>query len=123
MDNEKQDLVLEQADAFAHAVYDASQKLPKYEQFGLTSQLRRAALSVPLNIVEGYARQSKKAEAQFLKIAYGSLKEAQYILQFAVKERYLALKDTVEVILHGSQTGKLLWAKTQTLRKQSQNAN
>lgn len=122
MDKPRRDLVLERAHAFAHEVYAVSRRLPGYERFGLTSQLKRSALSVPLNIVEGYARQSKRSEAQFLTVAYGSLKEAQYILEFAVEEKYLTPDDVVNAELHVNQAGKLIWSKTQTLRGQFQNA-
>lgn len=89
--NNKVDNVLKMAEQYAHAVYGIAHKLPKHELYGLTSQLRRAALPVPLNVVEGYARQSKKSEAQFLTIAYGSLKEAQFILNFAAIQGYIAI--------------------------------
>ncbi len=116
--NNKRDIVLERAEEYAHAVYAVARKLPKHELFGLTSQLRRAALSVPLNVVEGYARQSKKSEAQFLTIAYGSLKEAQFILGFIIEEHYTTAQDIETAFSLGHETGKLLWAKAQTLRKQ-----
>ena len=62
------------------AVYRASQSLPTAERFGLTSQLRRAVLSVPTNIAEGSKRVAPKEYAHFLNIAEGSLSETQYLL-------------------------------------------
>jgi four helix bundle protein len=109
------DIVLAKAEAYAHAVYQLARKLPRDELFGLTSQLRRAALSVPLNIVEGFARQSSKTQLQFLKISYGSLKEAQFILDFAVKENYFTTDDIRHTADLGEEVGKLIWAKTRTL--------
>ncbi|MDO8592113.1 MAG: four helix bundle protein [bacterium] len=111
-----QDIILEKGKEYAHLVYKISAKFPKEEQFGLTSQLRRAAVSVPLNVVEGYARQSRKSESQFLTIAYGSLKESQFILQFAVDEKYIAPEDIIETLSVGEEVAKLIWAKTKTLR-------
>lgn len=85
----KDSILLKKADSYAHSVYELTKQLPKDELFGLTSQLRRAALSVPLNIIEGYARQSTKVQVQFLHVSYGSLKESQYLINFAVEEKLL----------------------------------
>jgi len=59
-------IVFQKADELAFMVYSLTADFPKSEVFGITSQLRRAALSVPTNIVEGYARKSKKELAQFI---------------------------------------------------------
>lgn len=60
-------------DKLAHLVYDITQSFPAEERYGLTSQVRRAAISVVLNYVEGYARQTPKQYKQFLDISYGSI--------------------------------------------------
>lgn len=115
-DSNKRDLILGKAEAFAWEVYALVRNFPKHEQFGLISQFRRAALSVPLNIVEGYTRQSPKAEAQFLVIAYGSLKEAQFLLQFSIKLGYLSSESALQTQELSNEVGRLVWAKTRTLR-------
>ena len=57
------------------AVYVATRKLPKEEQFGLTNQMRRCAVSIPSNIAEGFGRESRKDLLKFLRVSRGSLNE------------------------------------------------
>jgi four helix bundle protein len=62
------------------ALYQATQAFPSAERYGLVSQLRRAALSVPTNIAEGCRRAASREYAQFLSVAVGSLSETEYLL-------------------------------------------
>jgi len=71
-------------DCYAHLVYKLTKDFPKDEMYGVTSQIRRAAVSVILNYIEGYARGGEKAHRNFLEISYGSLKESKYLLHFAL---------------------------------------
>lgn len=77
-------------DGFVHRTYDCTLHFPKDEIFGVTSQLRRAALSVILNYIEGFARRRVAVMKNFFEISYGSLKEARYIIQFSHKRGYLS---------------------------------
>ena len=70
-------------------VYKITEGFPKTEQFGLTSQVRRSASSVPTNIIEGQARQYKKEFIQFLYISKGSLEETNYHLFLAKDLGYI----------------------------------
>jgi four helix bundle protein len=115
--NNKSDLILQKADKLAVGVYILSKKLPKEELFGFTSQLRRASLSVVLNIIEGYARQQRQDHRRFLEISFGSTKEVMYLLDFGIKIRYFK-DDDVRIISNGyDEVARMLWVKIQTLRK------
>lgn len=65
------------SDDLARNIYQATKRFPKEELYGITSQLRRAALSVPTNIVEGYSRKGDRELGRFLDIALGSLAEVK----------------------------------------------
>ena len=75
---------------FVRDIYKATGKFPREEVYGLTSQIRRSAVSYPSNIAEGAARSSKKEFIQFLYIALGSLSEAETQLIIAEKLQYLS---------------------------------
>lgn len=107
----------ELADTFALAVYSATSSFPREEIFGLTSQLRRAAVSVPSNIVEGSARQSQADYLRFLDIAYGSLMEAGYQLSLATRLGYLPAEKFRELDNLCAETGKVLNGLIRALRK------
>ena len=64
-------------------IYLLTRRFPREEQFGLTSQLRRAAVSIPANLAEGYGRGSKPSFAQFARISRGSLFEVRTLLEIA----------------------------------------
>ena len=96
--------------ALVSSIYRASQGFPKEEIYGLSSQLRRSAVSVPSNIAEGAARQGPKEFAQFLNIAMGSISELETQLLIAVDLGYLpesappfALLEQVSKLVHGLQ--------------------
>jgi four helix bundle protein len=78
-------------------VYRLCRQFPDYERFALTSQVRRAAVSVTSNIVEGMSRSSNKEIAHFLEISYGSLMEVQSQLEVAQLLNYLR-KEELDVI-------------------------
>lgn len=70
-------------------IYQVSQRFPKEELYGLTSQLRRASVSIPANIAEGHARTGRRDFAHFLSIARGSLSEAKTLLTLALRLKYV----------------------------------
>jgi len=79
----------ELVDESALAVYRGTQRFPLEEQFGLTSQMRRAAVSTASNIVEGCARHSERDYVHFLDMAYGSYRELEYQVSLAYRLGYL----------------------------------
>ncbi len=109
--------VWQKADELALQVYTATKKFPKDEVYGITSQVRRAALSVPTNIVEGYSRKGDKELARFMNIALGSVAETEYLLSFAQKLGYLTEKEYCRIDALRSEVGKLLWSFYKTVSK------
>ncbi|PIQ68531.1 MAG: four helix bundle protein [Candidatus Taylorbacteria bacterium CG11_big_fil_rev_8_21_14_0_20_46_11] len=96
-------------DEYVHLVYDVSRSFPKEEQYGATSQLRRASLSIILNYVEGYARQRTAVHKNFLEISYGSLKESSYLTTFACSEKWLLKNDLAHLQVLEGEIGAMLW--------------
>ena len=110
MANYKNLIVWQKAHELALLIYRLTEKFPRHEQFVLTAQLRRAALSVPTNIVEGYNRKSKKEFAHFIDIALGSIAEVEYLLEFSVEIGYIDRTSVNEVKGLIEEVGKLLWS-------------
>jgi four helix bundle protein len=79
-----QDLIVwQKAHQFVLSVYNYSDYFPQKEVYGLTSQFRRAAISIPANIAEGFKKNGRSDKARFLNIAQGSLEECRYYLVLA----------------------------------------
>ncbi|CAB1077755.1 hypothetical protein D1AOALGA4SA_5533 [Olavius algarvensis Delta 1 endosymbiont] len=103
-----QDLIVwQKAHAFVLAVYTHSRDFPKEETYGLTSQLRRAAVSIAANIAEGFKKKGKPDKVRFMNIAQGSLEECRYYLILASDLGYI---DTETLGSQLEETSKLLEA-------------
>ncbi|MHB8929557.1 MAG: four helix bundle protein [Melioribacteraceae bacterium] len=74
-------------------IYEVTSNFPKEEIYGITSQLRRAAISIPSNIAEGFGRNSKKEFVRFLRITFGSIFELQTQLEISNNLKFLSLND------------------------------
>lgn len=97
-------------DEYVTLIYEETKNFPKEEVFGLTSQLRRSALSVVLNHIEGFARMRKQVMKNLLEISYGSLKETKYLWYFANKQKYISNKTNYDRVVQLSEDiGKMLW--------------
>ena len=83
MQNFKDLTLWQDAHKFALKIYAATKTFPKEETFGITSQIRRAAVSIPCNIAEGCGRYTSKDFANFLQIALGSTNETDYLILLA----------------------------------------
>jgi four helix bundle protein len=101
-----QDLdVWKKALAWVLDIYRLSENFPKHELFGLTSQLRRAAVSVPANIAEGFKKKGLSDKAKFYNIAQGSLEECRYYLILARDSNY---GDTKQLAIALDEIGRTL---------------
>jgi four helix bundle protein len=104
-----QDLVVWQRGIeLVEQVYKMTTTFPKDEVFGLRSQLRRAAVSIPSNIAEGQARHSTKEFLNFLSIARGSLAELETQLIIAGRLAYLKEEERTELLQRTAEVGRLL---------------
>lgn len=96
----------QQAMRLVKMTYVATQAFPREELYGLTAQMRRAAVSIPSNLAEGAARSTKKEFAQFVSISKGSLSELETQMLIASELGYLSPQH--EVFAHLERVGQLL---------------
>ncbi|HWB00364.1 MAG TPA: four helix bundle protein [Pirellulales bacterium] len=106
-------IVWQKAIDLVEAIYDATRGFPTEERYGLSSQLRRAAVSIPSNIAEGQGRASSRDFARFLEIALGSLAEVETQLVIAGRlhtrdPRYLSADRCDDLLITANEIGRLL---------------
>lgn len=106
------------ADQLVVEIYKISRFFPRDETYGLTSQLRRAAVSVPTNITEGASRQHKKDYLQFLYVSRGSLAETGYLLELANKICYMDEKQFNTIDTLRQDTAKTLFGLIQSVEQE-----
>ena len=107
------------ADALVIDLYRATKTFPRDEMFGLTSQLRRAAVSIASNIVEGCARNSQADFVRFLDTAFSSAREVEYQLTVAARLEYLPADRADSLNQQIVETSKVLYGLMRSLRKSS----
>lgn len=110
-------LVYQKAYELALEVYKITSEFPKEELYGLVSQTRRAAISIPSNIAEGYQRGSRKEYIQFLNIAYGSAAELETQLSLTHDLKILAEDRYRRVIELWQEVSKLLFTIIRSLKE------
>jgi four helix bundle protein len=109
----------ELADDLVLDVYRATKTFPRDEMFGLTSQLRRAAVSIASNIVEGCARQSQSDFVRFLDMAFASAREVEYQLSIAERLEYLPADLATTLSDKVVETSKVTYGLLKSLRSDS----
>ncbi len=98
-------------------IYDATDRFPPHEQFGLVSQLRRAAVSVPSNIAEGKAHYSNRDFVRFLRHARGSLAEIETQVLIAQQRKYLPDATTTKLSQQLDELGRILSGLIKSLQE------
>jgi four helix bundle protein len=110
-------MVWERGHRLTLLIYKESYGFPKEEIYGLTSQIRRASSSIPINIAEGCGRGSDADFARFLQIAFGSASETEYLLLLCSELSFLSKEQYVELNLLVQEIKKMLAKLMSTIRK------
>ena len=109
--------VWEKSHQLALAVYRATKEFPKEELYGLTSQIRRASMSIPTNIAEGCGRGSDADFARFLQMSFGSANETEYLLLLCFELGYISEENYFELNISIQEIKKMLSKLIITIRK------
>ncbi len=110
-------IVWQKAMDLVEAIYRLTRAFPKEELYGLTSQVRRAAISVPSNIAEGQGRRTRAGFVQFLSIASGSVKEVETQILIAERLAYVKQADASAVLELAAQVARLISGLWNSLRR------
>lgn len=98
----------QKANILAHLIYDVTEGFPKTEIFGITSQMRRAVLSVCANIVEGYSRKTLKDRGHFYQMAVASLTELEFFIDFSFERKYMDSEKYQNMLDISGETARVL---------------
>lgn len=109
-------LVWQKSMDMAEACYQLTAEFPRDEMYGMTAQIRRAAVSVPANIAEGHGRENTGSFVQFLRVAQGSLKELETNLVLAARVRLVSAERTAPLLGECETTGKMLRSLIRSLQ-------
>lgn len=115
-------LVWQKAMDLVETVYGLTKKFPNEEKFGLTSQLRRAAVSIPANIAEGHGRKYTNAYLNHLSIAGGSLMELETLVQIAKRLGLIENEAQNQLLAQSDEIGKMLSGLRSSLKQLPTNA-
>lgn len=115
-------MVWEKAHVLVKDLYFVTSKFPKEELFGVTSQIRRAAVSIPTNIAEGCGRNSDKDFRRFLQIAFGSANEVEYLIYLSYELNYIEKHQFTELNNKIIEVKKMLAGMIKTLTNDINNS-
>ena len=112
-------IVWQKAMDLVEAVYRTTAAFPKEEMYGLTSQLRRAAVSIPSNIAEGNGRNTTRDYLNFLGMAYGSVKEVETQVLIAERLRYIDSNQTGRLVTMTAEIARLISGLVNSLKRRA----
>jgi four helix bundle protein len=115
--NDYQKKLKQKMDQYVHAVYRVVKKFPKDELYGVTSQYRRAALSIVLNYIEGHGRGRELVKLNFFEISLGSYRESEYLSEFVLVEGYITKDEYESLHILEKEIGAMLWTDIQNLKE------
>ena len=104
------------ADKLVIEVYKLTRNFPQDERFGMTSQIRRAAVSVAANLVEGCARETQKDYRHFCNISFGSLRETGYFLDLAIRLEFVTKEESEACLNLHDQASRVLAGLIRSLK-------
>jgi four helix bundle protein len=116
MQGYKKLIVYQKAKELVLLIYKITNNFPKGETYSLIDQMRRSAVSVPANLIEGYSKESSPEFARFLTISIGSLAELEFYIELSIDLEYLdsdESKEVLDLILH---TKRLLYGTRKSVR-------
>jgi len=105
--------------SLAELAYRTTERMPRDERYGLTSQIRRAAASIPANVAEGQGRRTDGEFLRFLSLAHGSLRELQTHIELARRLEFLTDGDTSPLRKNCDEVGRLLNGLRNAIRRSS----
>ncbi len=109
-------MVWQSAMVLAEDCYRVTKGFPKDEVYGMTSQMRRSAVSIAANIAEGYGRENRGSFVQFLRMAQGSLKELETHILLACRVGMLERANETELLLRCEEIGKMMRSLIRTVQ-------
>ncbi|MEK7082269.1 MAG: four helix bundle protein [Patescibacteria group bacterium] len=116
MEKRFHDLLREKMNDFVHIVYKSTKSFPREELYGATSQLRRAAMSVILNYIEGFARRRPLVKITFFETSFGSLQESRYLLEFSCEEGWIGQEEYLHCAQLAKEIAAMLWKTIENLK-------